>query len=105
MALAETRPVRRPNMFLFNAWYVAAWSKDITSAPLARTILNEPIVLFRTAQGVAAGLEDRCCHRGMPLSSGTVFGSNIRCEYHGMVFDGAGNCVEIPGQQIIPRNA
>ena len=92
-------------MFLNNAWYVAAWSKDITSKPLGRTLLNEPIVLYRTSAGAVAALEDRCCHRGMPLSCGQVFGNNIRCEYHGMVFDGAGKCVEIPGQSIIPQSA
>jgi phenylpropionate dioxygenase-like ring-hydroxylating dioxygenase large terminal subunit len=92
-------------MFLYNAWYVAAWSKDITTKPLARTLLNEPIVLFRNDGGIASALEDRCCHRGMPLSCGQIIGANIRCEYHGMVFDGSGKCVEIPGQKIIPNNA
>lgn len=92
-------------MFLYNAWYVAAWSKDITSKPLARTLLNEPVVLFRTQGGAVVALEDRCCHRGMPLSCGEVHGDNIRCEYHGMVFDGSGTCVLIPGQQFIAKNA
>ena len=75
------------------------------SSRMARTLLNEPVVLFRTEAGAVAALEDRCCHRAMPLSCGAVFGNNIRCEYHGMVFDGAGICVEIPGQQIIPKSA
>jgi phenylpropionate dioxygenase-like ring-hydroxylating dioxygenase large terminal subunit len=92
-------------MFLYNAWYVAAWSKEVTSKPMARTLLNEPIVFFRSEAGAVFALEDRCCHRAMPLSCGAVLGNNIRCEYHGMVFDGDGTCVEIPGQQIIPKNA
>lgn len=92
-------------MFLYNAWYVAAWSSEVTSKPLGRTLLNEPIVLFRGADGVLFALEDRCCHRAMPLSCGQVIGNDIRCEYHGMKFNGAGVCVEIPGQPIIPRNA
>jgi len=92
-------------MFLCNAWYVAAWSKDVGTTPLGRTLLNEPVVFYRTADGKVVALEDRCCHRGMPLSRGEVFGGNIRCEYHGMVFDGSGVCVEIPGQKIIPKNA
>jgi phenylpropionate dioxygenase-like ring-hydroxylating dioxygenase large terminal subunit len=92
-------------MFLLNAWYVAAWSKDVTGAPMARTLLNEPVVLFRTAKGTAAALEDRCCHRGMPLSCGDVQGDDICCVYHGMVFDPSGICVKIPGQEIIPKSA
>ena len=49
-------------MSVRNAWYVAAWEMEIGAAPLARTILNEPVVMFRTSDGIAA-LEDRCCHR------------------------------------------
>ena len=41
----------------------------------------------------------------MPLSKGEVFHNNIRCEYHGMLFDGTGRCVDIPGQTKIPAQA
>jgi phenylpropionate dioxygenase-like ring-hydroxylating dioxygenase large terminal subunit len=92
-------------MFLYNSWYVAAWSAEIGEKPLARTLLEEPVVLYRGNDGRAVALEDRCCHRAMPLSRGQVFGNNLRCEYHGMMFDGSGVCVEIPGQPIIPRSA
>src|SRR5258706_6243986 len=51
-----------------NAWYQAAWSHELpadmqAAKPVARTILNEPVVLFRDAQGKASALVDRCCHR------------------------------------------
>ena len=92
-------------MYLMNAWYAAGWSSEITKKPLARTILDEPIVMYRGADNRVAALEDRCCHRGMPLSQGEVFDNNIRCEYHGMLFDGAGRCVDIPGQEKIPAAA
>ncbi|HSV79969.1 MAG TPA: aromatic ring-hydroxylating dioxygenase subunit alpha [Ramlibacter sp.] len=89
-------------MFIRNAWYVAAWSSDIGATPFARTILGEPIVLFRGADGAVAALEDRCCHRGLPLRFGTVAGNRIVCGYHGATFDCAGKCVVIPGQERIP---
>ena len=54
-------------MYLRNAWYVAAWESEIGETPFARTILNEAVVLFRTPDGIVA-LEDRCCHRALPLS-------------------------------------
>ena len=92
-------------MYLLNAWYVAGWSNEITGKPLGRTILNEPIVFYRGKDGRVVALEDRCCHRGMPLSQGEVFDNNIRCEYHGLMFDGSGRCVDIPGQPIIPQTA
>src|SRR5580692_12383800 len=92
-------------MFLYNAWYVAAWGTEIGEKPMARTLLEEPVVFYRGSDGQVAALEDRCCHRGMPLSRGKVFGNSIRCDYHGMVFDGGGSCVEIPGQPLIPKSA
>jgi vanillate O-demethylase monooxygenase subunit len=91
-------------VFAYNAWYVAAWSSDLTAAPLGRTLLNEPVVLFRDAAGRAAALEDRCCHRGMALSTGTLQPDGLQCGYHGLVFDGAGRCVHVPGQDTIPTS-
>jgi phenylpropionate dioxygenase-like ring-hydroxylating dioxygenase large terminal subunit len=91
-------------MFLQNAWYVAAWETEIGDGPFARTILNEPVVLFRTPVGVVA-LEDRCCHRALPLSMGQVEGAHIQCGYHGLEFDASGACVKVPGQSKIPPGA
>ena len=89
-------------MFLRNCWYVAAYDVELGQQPLARTILGEPIVLYRTESGQAIALEDRCCHRNLPLSQGKREGDGIRCGYHGLKFDAAGNCIEIPGQKEIP---
>jgi phenylpropionate dioxygenase-like ring-hydroxylating dioxygenase large terminal subunit len=94
-------------MYLRNAWYVAATSTEVSADnPLARTILNEPVVLFRTSgvQGATA-LEDRCNHRGAPLSLGFTCETGIVCGYHGLVFDRQGKCIGIPGQEHIPERA
>ena len=37
--------------FINNAWYVAAWAEEVAERPLARRIFDEPIVLFRDADG------------------------------------------------------
>ena len=92
-------------MFLRNAWYVAAWADEVGQAPLARRICDEPVVLYRDATGRAAALFDRCCHRAAPLSLGTVVEDGLQCGYHGLVFDTAGRCVRIPGQDQIPASA
>jgi vanillate O-demethylase monooxygenase subunit len=92
-------------MFLKDCWYVAAWGSEVTSAPLARTICGEPIVLFRAANGMVVALEDRCCHRNLPLSMGKVEGNDIRCGYHGLKFDRSGACTEVPGQTQVPPGA
>ncbi len=84
-------------MFLRNSWYVAARREEITDRPLARTIMNEPVVLFRNGKGAVCALEDRCCHRGAPLSLGEITAEGLRCGYHGMEFNGQGLCIQIPG--------
>jgi phenylpropionate dioxygenase-like ring-hydroxylating dioxygenase large terminal subunit len=92
-------------MFLRNCWYVAAWDREVTRGLLARTILEEPIVLYRKEDGEAVALEDRCCHRQLPLSMGKLERDLLRCGYHGLLFDASGKCVEIPGQDSVPPQA
>jgi phenylpropionate dioxygenase-like ring-hydroxylating dioxygenase large terminal subunit len=93
-------------MFLKNAWYAAMWCKDLPAGePVAKTFLDEPVVLFRTEAGTPAALEDRCCHRAAPLSRGLCLGETIQCGYHGLQFDITGACVHIPGQSNIPPGA
>ena len=92
-------------MFLRNYWYVAADDHEITRTPFGRTIMNEPIVFWRTEDGKAVAMEDRCCHRLMPLRKGHLTGDRIRCHYHGLQFDASGKCVHVPGQTAIPLGA
>ena len=84
-------------MFIRNQWYVAAWDSEVGRKPLARTILGEPLVMYRKIEGEAVVMADACPHRLAPLSIGLVEGDNLRCKYHGVMFDGAGACVEMPG--------
>lgn len=88
--------------YLRNAWWQAAWAEELESGILARTIMDEPIVLFRDKSGKVGAIEDRCCHRGAPLSHGNVVDKGLECLYHGLVYDTDGKCVEIPGQDTIP---
>lgn len=92
-------------MFLRNGWYAAIWSNDLQARPIGRTFLNERVVLFRNGGGRAAALEDCCCHRAAPLSKGEVSGDYLACGYHGLKYDINGQCVEVPGQTMIPRGA
>ena len=70
-------------MFLRNYWYVAAYAHEIDRNLLARTILGDKIVLYRTEDGAPIALADRCCHRQAPLSTGTLIGDTVQCGYHG----------------------
>ena len=92
--------------FVRNAWYVAAWQHEVEAGQaLSREILGTPVLLYRTADGTPVALEDRCCHRALPLSMGRVLGDRIECGYHGLQFDRAGDCVAVPGQIAIPPGA
>lgn len=91
--------------FPLDQWYVAGFSWELTDKPLARTLLGEPMVMFRTADGQVAALEDRCCHRSVPLSLGTLEAEGLRCGYHGLLYGASGQCLEIPGQVKIPGKA
>jgi vanillate O-demethylase monooxygenase subunit len=83
--------------FLRNAWYVAAWSEELESgALLARRLLDEPVVLYRDADGRVHALADRCAHRFAPLSMGRIVEGVVQCPYHGLRFDGSGACVHNP---------
>ena len=58
-------------MWLRNCWQVAAFTTEVIGGQLlARTILDEPIVLFRARDGRVVAFQDRCPHRYAPLSKG-----------------------------------
>jgi len=85
-------------------WYVAALANEITRGVLPRQILDDHILFYRTEDGTPVALADRCPHRGVPLSMGTVQGDSIRCAYHGFEFGQTGACRHIPSQStIVPQ--
>ena len=90
--------------FLTNRWYMAAWNHELIDGKLlARTILERPVLLYKGDSGKVVALEDRCCHRGARLSNGRMEGDDIRCMYHGLKFNPEGSCIQIPGQDNIPK--
>ena len=82
-------------MFVKNAWYVAAWADELGTAPLARRICDEPIVLFRDAARPRGGSgrlllpPRRAAERGQDRRE-----PGSQCGYHGMVYGGDGACVQ-----------
>lgn len=90
--MAQTTDIR-----ITRAWYPLAWSADLKDKPLQSELYGEPIALFRDRKGVAGALVDRCPHRNIPLSEGSVDASGLRCRYHGWSFATDGRCTEIPG--------
>jgi len=94
------------SQFIENCWYVAAWEHELTAGGLfARTVCDVPLVMWRDQGGLPVALEDRCCHRGAPLSLGRREGDCVRCLYHGLKFDSTGACIEVPGLDRAPPKA
>jgi phenylpropionate dioxygenase-like ring-hydroxylating dioxygenase large terminal subunit len=91
-----TQPVLR------DEWYVVAFSHEVGSdRPLQRFCCGDRLALFRGENGQPVALQDRCPHRGSPLSFGKVAGDALQCAYHGFRFNTAGRCVRVPTQSTI----
>ena len=84
-----------------------AWPRNSGRGALKPiTILGEPVVIYRKADGAAAALSDRCPHRFAPLSMGKVCDGEVQCPYHGLRFDATGQCTHNPhGDGSIPKVA
>lgn len=84
------------NLSLREYWYIACASSRLGSKALAARVLDYDLVLFRGKSLKPFALIDRCCHRGVQLSLGTVNDGRLSCRYHGWRYDGSGRCVHIP---------
>lgn len=82
--------------FVKNAWYVAALPEEVGDVPLGRTVLDTPLALYRQPDGSAAALLDICPHRFAALSAGMLVNGHLQCPYHGLEFNGAGQCTHNP---------
>jgi len=89
-------------MFLRENWYVAALSRDIGRKPVARKILGQDLVFYRTLAGEVVVMRDRCPHRSAPLSMGELVDDELQCRYHGFRFGTDGKCKAVPGEDFVP---
>ena len=88
--------------FLRQCWYFMAWSDELAKeGRIARSVLGDPLFLWRAQDGSVSALLDRCPHRSAPLSAGDTDGKSVRCLYHGLRFDASGHCVENPHGPIV----
>jgi len=70
-----------------NYWYPVLFSRDLGRQPRAITLAGEKMVLVRD-RGQVRALNDRCPHRGVPLSAGRCeFPGFLTCAYHGWTYD------------------
>lgn len=77
-------------------WHPVALETDLpVDVPLAVQLLGERWILAKLGDDVVA-MRDLCPHRLVPLSAGTIVGSEVQCGYHGYRFDASGKATAIP---------
>jgi nitrite reductase/ring-hydroxylating ferredoxin subunit len=86
-----------------NSWYMAGPARSFKFALQKKVITGLPLVMWRGIDGKVVAFDGRCPHKGFPLwDSNLLKNGTLQCGYHGMCFDDAGKCVDIPTQRDIP---
>ncbi len=96
---AHTGPDTLAGQYMRRFWHPIMRCDDLPpgrAKPIR--IMSEDLTLYRGEDGTPHCVAFRCAHRGTQLSTGWVEGNNIRCFYHGWVYDGSGQCVEQPAE-------
>jgi phenylpropionate dioxygenase-like ring-hydroxylating dioxygenase large terminal subunit len=78
-------------------WFPVALSRQVRSRPMRLLLFDSPVVIARADSGQVLALEDRCPHRGAPLSAGRIEKDALVCPYHGWAFAIDGRCRARPG--------
>jgi len=61
------------------------------------------VALFRTLRDEVFALDDRCPHKGGPLSQGIVHGRSVTCPLHNWVIDLASGEAQAPDRGCVRR--
>ncbi|MFO0997627.1 MAG: aromatic ring-hydroxylating dioxygenase subunit alpha [Alphaproteobacteria bacterium] len=88
---------RQDGSWLQDLWYFALPGRAVARGGMhPKTLLGQPILFGRAADGTPFALRDICPHRGIPLRHGRFDGREIECCYHGWRFATDGVCTAIP---------
>jgi nitrite reductase (NADH) small subunit len=61
------------------------------------------IAVFRTAENEAFAVDDKCPHKGGPLSQGIVFGTSVACPLHNWAIGLDDGCAKSPDEGCTPK--
>ena len=94
MSSVVPRHMRLPPQ-LATGWFAALRAEEVVPGKLTPfAFMNRDLVAFRDERGAVAVLDSVCPHFGADLAhGGRVENGCVRCPFHGLAFDGTGQCV------------
>jgi phenylpropionate dioxygenase-like ring-hydroxylating dioxygenase large terminal subunit len=93
---------------LWNDWHVVAKTDELPPGTCHSVrLLDRDLVVWRGQDQQIFAWSDRCPHRSVKLSNGSVVGNTLVCPYHGMVYDRTGHCIHVPAHPnyVPPKQA
>lgn len=87
------------NALLSNEWIAVGRLENIPV--LGARVVHAPggdIAIFRAGDDRVFALDDRCPHKGGPLSQGMVYGHTVACPLHSWCIELATGCAVSPDQ-------
>ena len=81
---------------LRNRWWCIGPSSMVADQPVGMTRLGIKLAAWRGNDGKLNLVEDRCPHRGAPLSRGRLSDGRLSCRYHGLEIAGDGTVTAVP---------
>ena len=82
---------------LRNKWYGICPAGRVADTPVSIRRWSRDLVLWRDRDGEVHLQDDRCPHRGAPLSIARHDGDRLTCAYHGAEVLGDGTLADLPG--------
>ena len=61
------------------------------------------IAIFRNAENKVFALQDKCPHKGGPLSQGIVFGESVACPLHNWCISLNDGCAALPDVGVVEK--
>ena len=78
-------------------WYAVEHERAVRPGAVVEvTFWGTSIALWRDREGELHAVENRCAHRQLKLSLGSVEGCRLACAYHGWGYDASGRLAHIP---------
>lgn len=99
--LSRVGPGTKVGALFRSVWLPALLSSQLPTpggSPVRIKLLGEELVAFRNGKGEVGIVQANCAHRLAPLYYGKVEQDGIRCNYHGWLYNNAGQCLDMKNE-------